>query len=392
MKIYKPNAESYLKYVILLFLPIISIFLIFKFSPNNDKLAYKATLISASFESPEYILSQLKERFSDLLTKEKDLPEKKIENNIPLAEENIKEETTVAEDIVPSLDISEQEKPSEEIQEFVPEEYRGPIIEEQFKGGPMPLYISANPGYIMNKTKLNSYSLLDKLTPIATPAITIDESPLVLLFSTHATESFEPCDRNFYDKRNNSRSTDNEKNITKVIDKIAEQLIANGIPTIVDKTQHDFPSYNGSYKRSAQTIAKYMNQYPSIKFVLDIHRDAMERSNGERVKAATMIDDKKTAQIMIISGCDDGEMNFPNWLHNFKFACDLQTTLESKHPGLTKPLLFCYRKYNMDCCKYSLLIEFGSNSNCLSEALNAGEFFGNALSDLIRSYANINLQ
>ena len=89
---------------------------------------------------------------------------------------------------------------------------------------------------------------------------------------------------------------------------------------------------------------------------------------------------------MIISGCDDGSMDFPNWAQNLNFAIDLQKAMESKYPGLTRPIFFCYRKYNMYICPASLLIEIGSNSNSLNEAIYAGELMGNALADLLLSY------
>ena len=46
------------------------------------------------------------------------------------------------------------------------------------------------------------------------------------------------------------------------------------------------------------------------------------------------------AQIMIISGCDDGTMNMPNYLMNFRFACRLQSQMEQQYPNFTRPILF----------------------------------------------------
>ena len=93
---------------------------------------------------------------------------------------------------------------------------------------------------------------------------------------------------------------------------------------------------------------------------------------------------------MIISGCDDGTMNFPNWAQNLNFAVNLQQAIESNYPTLTRPIFFCYRKYNMNICPQSLLIEFGSNSNSLNEVLYSGELMGKALSDLLHSYEKNN--
>ena len=87
---------------------------------------------------------------------------------------------------------------------------------------------------------------------------------------------------------------------------------------IHDTTQHDYPSYNGSYERSADTIRKWLEQYPSIKAVIDVHRDAIESPAGNLIKPVAMIDGEKTAQVMIIAGCDDGTMNMPDWERNLR--------------------------------------------------------------------------
>ena len=378
-----------------LILPIIIFYLAFKYYNSTSKIITNTALISASAENPSEALLKIKERFSDILI-ERSTPKLKNSENLENNAKNLTNNTTDVEqqNILPK-EISEshpstEENYNESVTEFVPENQRGAIIEETFAGGQSPLYINLQPGYISNRTKINAQDLKQKINSLNPISIKITEQPLVLLFSTHATESFEPCDRKFYDKRYNSRSTDNDKNVTHIEDKIAEQLIQNGIPTIVDKTQHDFPSYNGSYNRSAETINEYLKKYPSIKVILDIHRDAIERENGERVKPITTINGKKAAQIMIISGCDDGTMNFPNWAQNLNFAVNLQQKIESSYPTLTRPIFFCYRKYNMNICPQSLLIEFGSNSNSLNEVLYSGELMGKALSDLLHSYEKNN--
>lgn len=395
MRIKKNISTIHIQNSLALILPIIILYFTFKYYNSPLKIITNTALISASAQNPSEAIFKIKERFSDILIEHSTVKLKDSEN----LENNVKTSTNNETD-VETQKISPQEtvEPNtsttenydENVTEFVPENQRGTIIEETFEGGQSPLYINLQPGYIANRTKINSQDLKQKINSFNPISIKITEQPIVLLFSTHATESFEPCDRKFYDKRYNSRSTDNDKNVTHIEDKIAEQLIQNGIPTIVDKTQHDFPSYNGSYNRSAQTINEYLTKYPSIKVILDIHRDAIERENGERVKPITTINGKKAAQIMIISGCDDGTMNFPNWAQNLNFAVNLQQAIESNYPTLTRPIFFCYRKYNMNICPQSLLIEFGSNSNSLNEVLYSGELMGKALSDLLHSYEKNN--
>ena len=57
--------------------------------------------------------------------------------------------------------------------------------------------------------------------------------------------------------------------------------------------------------------------------------------------------------------------------------------MESMYPGLTRPLLFDYRKYNQNLTTGSLLIEVGSHGNTIEQALYAGSLFGDALTEVL---------
>ena len=53
--------------------------------------------------------------------------------------------------------------------------------------------------------------------------------------------------------------------------------------------------------------------------------------------------------------------------------------MEGTFPGLTRPVLFCYRFYNQDLTTGSLLIEVGGHGNNLNEALYAGQLAAEGL-------------
>ena len=126
----------------------------------------------------------------------------------------------------------------------------------------------------------------------------------------------------------------------------------------------------------------YLKKYPDIKIVLDLHRDAIAQNDTDKVKLTADINGKKAAQIMIISGCDNGNFNMPDYWENLRFAAALADKLEELYPGLCRPILFDYRKYNMDLSPGLLLIEIGATGNTLSEAQYSAELLGNALSEL----------
>jgi stage II sporulation protein P len=114
-----------------------------------------------------------------------------------------------------------------------------------------------------------------------------------------------------------------------------------------------------------------------------VHRDAIS-GEGYAMQPVAEINGKKAAQIMIISGCDDGTMGMPNYMQNFHFACLLQQQMETDYPTLTRPILFDYRKYNQDLTTGSLLIEVGSHGNTLEQAAYAGELFGKSLARVLK--------
>lgn len=234
-------------------------------------------------------------------------------------------------------------------------------------------------GQVRNVTSLPNSTLLEESRLAPDFKIERNGEPQVLIMHTHATESYEPYERDFYDSRFNSRTTDPNMNMAAVGDAIAEQLEAAGIAVLHDTTMHDYPSYNDSYDRSRKTVENILAENPSIKIVLDIHRDAIERESGERIAPVAEVDGKNAAQVMIISGCDDGTMGMPNYLKNFRFASLLQQQLESDYEGLTRPILFDYRKYNQDLTTGSILIEVGGHANSVDQAVYSGELIGKSL-------------
>lgn len=61
----------------------------------------------------------------------------------------------------------------------------------------------------------------------------------------------------------------------------------------------------------------------------------------------------------------------------------LQDAIEQDTPELTRPIFFCYRKYNMDLTTGSLLLEVGSNANTLDESVYTAELVGKSLARML---------
>ena len=209
----------------------------------------------------------------------------------------------------------------------------------------------------------------------------------VLIVHTHTTESYMEYDLGYYHESFYPRTDDERKNMVAVGERIAKSLEAQGIGVVHAKEVHDSPEYTGAYSRSYDTIMKYMEKYPDIKVVLDIHRDSIaSMSDNGKYKPTFEANGKKAAQIMIMSGCDtDGSYGFPDWQYNLRFALKLQKIAEQMYPGMTRPLYFGDFAYNMPVCTGSLLVEVGTDVNTVEEAKYTGELLGNVLSRVLQS-------
>lgn len=370
---------------------------------NMDRLApvvhaagERLALLAVFSELPDRSAALLERRFRGAVIQENEteaVPESGTERSYPkdsFTSDLEREQPPVLPDEI----ISEAESPeltdpdSEQEKEMPPEipvQYQGPMLEEDLSGHNSSNHMKlASAGYLRNDTDL-SLAEIEKIIQSPSSVSVGDASqPQVLIYHTHATEAFERYDTDVYDTRNNWRSTDNNMNMVAVGNALKKSLEENGVYVLHDVTQHDYPSYNGAYERSAETIAAYLEKYPNIQVLLDVHRDAIDR-NGTLVRPVTMINGKKAAQLMIISPCDDGTMNIPEWRENLRFAASIQSQTETDFPGLMRPIFFCYRKYNLDKSPLSLLLEFGSHGNTLEECKYTASLVGKSIAQVIHA-------
>lgn len=238
-------------------------------------------------------------------------------------------------------------------------------------------------GQVRNCTEMPSNVLLTEGT--RKPGIKIESSgePQVLIIHTHTTESYERDSDGYYDTSYSGRSLCPANSVVGVGAVLAQTLADNGISTIHDGTVFDDPVYNYSYSRSRERIEEILKEYPSIKVVLDIHRDGI--ADGDvRVAPVAEINGKKAAQLMIICGCDDGTGILPDYIYNLRFATYLQNGIEADNEGLTRPMLFDYRFYNQDLTRGSLVIEFGALANDISQVRYTAQLAGKSIARLLR--------
>jgi stage II sporulation protein P len=151
-------------------------------------------------------------------------------------------------------------------------------------------------------------------------------------------------------------------------ERVAQRLEAAGIGVIQDKTLHDNPSYSGSYEQSRKSMASYLEQYPSICLVLDLHRDAAEDGNGNQVGYTVQTPEGAAAKLMLVLGTNDGGLYHPNWQENLALGLKLTVLLEQQNPGICRPIDLRTQRFNMDLCPGALLVEVGAEGNTFEQA------------------------
>ena len=206
-----------------------------------------------------------------------------------------------------------------------------------------------------------------------------ETKPQVLIVHTHTTECYLEHDDGVYTPDDATRIDNPTKNMVAVGNALAAELKKVGIGVIHDTAIHDQP-YSGAYGHSKASVEAYLKQYPTIRVVLDLHRDAIYPDDNTRIKPTAVIDGKKAAQVMIIVGMLNSKTApNPHTADNLAFAVRLQQQLHTEYEGLMRPLNLANARYNQQLTTGSLLLEMGSDANTLEEAVYAAELVGKGL-------------
>lgn len=203
-------------------------------------------------------------------------------------------------------------------------------------------------------------------------SLTDGEGPAVLILHTHGTEAYTCEEGTSYESSGAYRTLDEDYNMLCLGRLVARRLEEAGIGVIHDRDLHDYPDYNSSYTNAAASTEALLEKYPSIRLVLDLHRDAADTAYGQMVTECS-IGSERAAQLMIVVGTDDGGRTHPDWEENLSLALKLQILLERENPGICRPMNLTYNRYNQHLGDRALLIEIGAAGNTLREAELAAE-------------------
>ena len=237
-------------------------------------------------------------------------------------------------------------------------------------------YTVVNGVYIKN----TSSRTIDKeaLSPMDFSARLRDGGPQVLIIHSHGSEAYDMPKGEKYKPTGSYRTDDREKNIVRIGAEMVKVLESHGIHAIQDRTLHDVPDYNQSYDNSYDAIERYVQKYPTIQFVLDVHRDAIADADGHQYKLITA-EEPRAAQVSLVMGAAHD-----NWQDNTKLAIAVEHHIQQDHPTLLRPISVIGYRYNQHFAPGSLLVEIGAAGNSLDEAILAARLFAPGFAETIQ--------
>jgi stage II sporulation protein P len=243
-------------------------------------------------------------------------------------------------------------------------------------------YLSADALQVSNSTEysIDYGALLNSRPNFVLP----DIEPAVLIVHTHGSEAYTKTENDTYEETEYARTEDKDHNVIRVGRELAEVLGGHGISVLHDESIFDYPSYTGSYSRSLDCVSLYLEAYPSIKVVIDLHRDGLFNSDGSAYRTVATVGESECAQVMLIMGSDFSGLEHSDWQENLKFALRLQYSMDQLYPSLARPLCVSQYRYNQHLTTGSLILEVGSNGNTLDEALGAVRYFGEAAANVLK--------
>ena len=244
-------------------------------------------------------------------------------------------------------------------------------------------YASAQGVYIENRPGLD----LD-VAALASAQLTLElpeEGPQVLIMHTHGSEAYTPDGTDTYVPTGECRTLDTTKNVVRVGDEIAKVLTEMGLTVVHDTELYDYPEYNGAYDRSLAAVRTWLEQYPSIRVVMDVHRDALVGEDGTIYKPITTVNGEDSAQVMLVMG-SNALYDHPKWEENLSLAVKIQAEMNTLWPTLARPIGLRENRYNQQLTTGSLLVEVGSHGNTLQEALAAARMFARAAGAVLLEY------
>ncbi|NNV05454.1 stage II sporulation protein P [Geobacillus sp. C56-T2] len=215
--------------------------------------------------------------------------------------------------------------------------------------------------------------------PLPPPRQTTEGRKVVYIYHTHTRESYLPALKGVTDP---NLAFHRSVNVTKVGEKLMEELEKRGIGAQVNKTDIEAEllkkgmKYSQAYDMSRQTVVAAMKQNRDLQYLIDIHRDAHRRNY-----TTTTINGATYARVAFIVGGENAEYE-----KNLQLATELHHLMQKKYPGLSRGVIKKQGagtdgKFNQDLSGNAILIEIGGVDNTFAELFRSAAAFADVFSE-----------
>ena len=210
------------------------------------------------------------------------------------------------------------------------------------------------------------------------PVTKEEKTPLIYIYNSHQTEEYTPSSFVEYSviptvQMNNYILEEKleEANYNTIVEEKSIKQVLN---------EHGW-NYAGSYNASRIFLEEAKDNYPTLKYFIDVHRDSLPKE-----RTTVTIDNKNFASILFLIGLEN-----PNYSENLAFTEKINEKINEKYPTLSKGI---YKKqgegvngvYNQDFSPFTILVEMGGPENTIDEILNTSLAFSECLIEVIDEY------
>ena len=188
--------------------------------------------------------------------------------------------------------------------------------------------------------------------------------PDILIYHTHSQEGYS-----------DSLDTSETETVVGVGDRLESLLREKyGYNVLHHKGQYDVNDRDHAYSNSLPEITEIIEKNPSIKVVIDLHRDGVTGAK----RLVTEINGKPTAKIMFFNGLSrtnqNGELSHlpnPYIQDNLAFSLQLARYAKEYYPDWFRTIYLRGYRYNLHLRPKALLVECGAQTNTVEEEMNA---------------------
>ena len=193
------------------------------------------------------------------------------------------------------------------------------------------------------------------------------EHPVVLILHTHTSEGY-------YDTDKNDPLHPMTHSVVTVGEKLAEELNSRGISTVHCTVIHD--GGGSPYSNARETIRTMLEIYPTVEYVIDLHRAELFDENGKAVKVVSPTGE---GQIRLSVSSESQKSR-----DSLALALSLRRTLNENGQKLCMPVIFTSSAFNADLSFYYLKLDVGSVGNNVAEAISSAEKLAEAMAKILK--------